>query len=81
MRRNTNYEFGIIDYDTDAVIQKSLRQGLNKDVTLLVIAHRLQTIMDADKIVCPVSIKYTSLKSLNLRRWSWTLGALSVPHF
>ena len=39
------------DYETDEVIQKSLREELGSDVTLLTIAHRLQTIMDADKIV------------------------------
>ncbi|KAI0697137.1 multidrug resistance-associated ABC transporter [Cytidiella melzeri] len=40
-----------IDYETDTVIQASLRQQLGKDVTLLTVAHRLQTIMDADKIM------------------------------
>ncbi|KAL4243444.1 hypothetical protein ABKN59_001093 [Abortiporus biennis] len=40
-----------IDYDTDTVIQTSLRKELDKDVTLLTVAHRLQTIMDADKIM------------------------------
>lgn len=40
-----------IDYKTDAVIQKSLRNELKKDVTIITVAHRLQTIMDADKIV------------------------------
>ncbi|KAI0758154.1 multidrug resistance-associated ABC transporter [Fomes fomentarius] len=40
-----------IDYETDEIIQKSLREELGKDVTLLTIAHRLQTIMDADKIL------------------------------
>ena len=39
------------DYETDSVIQSSLRTELGKDVTLLTVAHRLQTIMDADKIV------------------------------
>lgn len=39
------------DYETDSVIQTSLRRELDKDVTLLTVAHRLQTIMDADKIV------------------------------
>ncbi|TFK76754.1 P-loop containing nucleoside triphosphate hydrolase protein [Pluteus cervinus] len=39
-----------IDYKTDAVIQSTLRNEL-KDVTLITIAHRLQTIMDADKIL------------------------------
>ncbi|EIW53710.1 P-loop containing nucleoside triphosphate hydrolase protein [Trametes versicolor FP-101664 SS1] len=40
-----------IDYETDAIIQTSLRTELGKDVTLLTVAHRLQTIMDADKIM------------------------------
>jgi len=39
-----------IDYETDALIQKSLRNEF-KDVTLITIAHRLQTIMDSDKIM------------------------------
>ncbi len=33
------------------MIQESLRREVAKDVTLLTVAHRLQTIMDADKIV------------------------------
>ncbi|KAL0950660.1 hypothetical protein HGRIS_007446 [Hohenbuehelia grisea] len=40
-----------IDYKTDAVIQTSLRHELGGDVTLITVAHRLQTIMDADKIM------------------------------
>ncbi|GJE87808.1 multidrug resistance-associated ABC transporter [Phanerochaete sordida] len=40
-----------IDYDTDTIIQESLRKEVAKDVTLLTIAHRLQTIMDFDKIL------------------------------
>ncbi|PBK97861.1 P-loop containing nucleoside triphosphate hydrolase protein [Armillaria gallica] len=39
-----------IDYKTDAVIQKTLREEL-KDVALITVAHRLQTIMDFDKIM------------------------------
>ncbi|KAH7915135.1 hypothetical protein BJ138DRAFT_1170143 [Hygrophoropsis aurantiaca] len=39
-----------IDYKTDAAIQSSLRHEL-RDVTQLIIAHRLHTIMDADKIM------------------------------
>lgn len=38
------------DYRTDSIIQDSLRNEL-KDITLITVAHRLQTIMDADKIV------------------------------
>ncbi|KAJ7264448.1 P-loop containing nucleoside triphosphate hydrolase protein [Mycena haematopus] len=40
-----------IDYKTDSIIQNSLRQELGGDVSLLTVAHRLQTIMDADKIM------------------------------
>ncbi|KAJ7814135.1 P-loop containing nucleoside triphosphate hydrolase protein [Mycena olivaceomarginata] len=40
-----------IDYKTDTVIQNSLRTELPRDTTLLTVAHRLQTIMDADKIM------------------------------
>ena len=43
-----------IDYETDTIIQDSLRTNLGPDVTLFTIAHRLQTIMDADKIVSPI---------------------------
>ncbi|KAH7930564.1 hypothetical protein BV22DRAFT_1124835 [Leucogyrophana mollusca] len=39
-----------IDYKTDSAIQSSLRRGL-RDVTQIIIAHRLHTIIDADKIM------------------------------
>ncbi|KAJ6508402.1 hypothetical protein C8R45DRAFT_967292 [Mycena sanguinolenta] len=39
------------DYKTDTIIQNSLRQELPGDVSLLTVAHRLQTIMDADRIM------------------------------
>jgi ABC-type multidrug transport system fused ATPase/permease subunit len=38
------------DHDTDTLIQNSIRNEL-KDVTLITVAHRLQTIMDADNIM------------------------------
>ena len=41
----------MVDYETDAVIQSSLRNELKHDVTVITVAHRLQTIMDYDKIV------------------------------
>ncbi|EJD51853.1 ATP-binding cassette transporter [Auricularia subglabra TFB-10046 SS5] len=39
-----------VDYATDTAIQESIRHEL-KDVTLITVAHRLRTIMDADKIM------------------------------
>lgn len=39
----------IVDHETDGVIQKSLREM--KGVTQLIIAHRLRSVMDADRIV------------------------------
>ncbi|KAK0238173.1 hypothetical protein EDD85DRAFT_833297 [Armillaria nabsnona] len=39
------------DYKTDSIIQSSLRHELGSDMTLITVAHRLQTIMDADKIM------------------------------
>ncbi|KAJ6625970.1 P-loop containing nucleoside triphosphate hydrolase protein, partial [Mycena sp. CBHHK59/15] len=41
----------IVDYETDAVIQSSLQHELGSDVTVIKVAHRLQTIMDADRIM------------------------------
>ncbi|KAF9481115.1 multidrug resistance-associated ABC transporter [Pholiota conissans] len=40
-----------IDYKTDSVIQATLRHRLPADVTVITVAHRLQTIMDSDKIM------------------------------
>ncbi|KAI0768822.1 multidrug resistance-associated ABC transporter [Trametes elegans] len=40
-----------IDYETDTIIQTSLREELGRDVTVLTVAHRLHSIMDADKIM------------------------------
>ncbi|CAA7266127.1 unnamed protein product [Cyclocybe aegerita] len=40
-----------IDHETNVLIQSMLRHKLGPDVTLLTVAHRLHTIMDADKIM------------------------------
>ena len=54
------------DYKTDSIIQSSLRNELGKDVTLLTVAHRLQTIMDADKIVSVVGFLLDLGSHLNI---------------
>ena len=54
--RNLFIATSAIDYETDTVIQNSLRTNLGSDVTLFTIAHRLQTIMDADKIVSHIGV-------------------------
>lgn len=41
----------LADHKTDTAIQESLRHSLGSDVTVMIVAHRLQTVMDADKIV------------------------------
>ncbi|KAF9046093.1 multidrug resistance-associated ABC transporter [Panaeolus papilionaceus] len=40
-----------IDHKTDSIIQSTLRTRLGSDVSVLTVAHRLQTIMDSDKIM------------------------------
>uniref|UniRef100_A0A8H7XSA6 P-loop containing nucleoside triphosphate hydrolase protein n=1 Tax=Psilocybe cubensis TaxID=181762 RepID=A0A8H7XSA6_PSICU len=44
-------EYLVKDYNTDSLIQNTLRSKLGSDVTVIIVAHRLQTIMDADKIM------------------------------
>ncbi|KAJ7642249.1 multidrug resistance-associated ABC transporter [Roridomyces roridus] len=39
------------DYKTDAIIQKTLRTEVSKDTTLLIIAHRLQLVLDSGRLV------------------------------
>ncbi|TFK52961.1 P-loop containing nucleoside triphosphate hydrolase protein [Heliocybe sulcata] len=63
-----------VDYDTEAVIQSSLRTKLRSDVTVITIAHRLQTVMDADMII----VLDAGHIALNLsHRW---MGATTEPH-
>ncbi|KDR83115.1 hypothetical protein GALMADRAFT_238938 [Galerina marginata CBS 339.88] len=67
-----------IDYKTDAIIQSTLRSQLGPDVTVLTVAHRLQTIMDADKIMVLENghiVEFDSPKIL-LKKDKGTLRAL-----
>lgn len=65
-----------VDYTTDIVIQKALREDLGKDVTLLIIAHRLQTVMDADRIVRCTVLTSLGLLTSNSCRWCLMLVGL-----
>lgn len=49
------------DRDTDAAIQRAIRTELNKDTTVITVAHRLHTIMDSDRIVRPWPFMFVGL--------------------
>ncbi len=53
----TRLNHSIPDYKTDAVIQRTLRTEIAPDVTVITIAHRLQTIMDVDRIVSLIGLE------------------------
>ena len=40
-----------VDVETDAMLQTTLRSNMFKDRTIITIAHRINTILDSDKIV------------------------------
>lgn len=40
-----------VDVETDALIQRTLRSSVFKDRTIITIAHRINTILDSDRIV------------------------------
>jgi ABC-type transport system involved in cytochrome bd biosynthesis fused ATPase/permease subunit len=68
-----------IDHETDNIIQNTLRRELGSDVTVLTIAHRLQTIIDADKIVSVLALSEPIKKLIRFccaLRWYWMPGTL-----
>ena len=40
-----------VDVETDAMLQATLRSNMFKDRTIITIAHRINTILDSDRIV------------------------------
>jgi ATP-binding cassette subfamily C (CFTR/MRP) protein 1 len=40
-----------VDVETDALLQTTLRSSMFKDRTIITIAHRINTILDSDRIV------------------------------
>jgi hypothetical protein len=58
------------DYKTDTIIQESLRTELKRDVTVITVAHRLQTVLDSDKIVSGLFRTPAASKLRVFRRWS-----------
>ena len=40
-----------VDIETDAMLQTTLRSNVFKDRTIITIAHRINTILDSDRIV------------------------------
>jgi len=57
-----------LDHRTDAIIQKTLQNELPADVTVLTVAHRLHTIMNADRVV---SNLHADLKDFDLFAFRW----------
>ena len=49
-----------LDSDSEAVVQEALDRMM-KDFTVLVIAHRLSTVANADRILCVLLLPPTSL--------------------
>lgn len=58
------------------MIQSSLRTELKNDVTVITVAHRLQTIMDYDKIVSSL-LRYKNPSLKTGYRWCLMLVTLS----
>jgi ABC-type transport system involved in Fe-S cluster assembly fused permease/ATPase subunit len=65
-----------IDAATDTTIQASLRQELGRDTTVLVVAHRLQTIIDYDKIVRACRNASSETLTRGMLRWYSMQGVL-----
>jgi len=40
-----------VDVETDALLQATLRSNMFKDRTIITIAHRINTILDSDRII------------------------------
>ncbi|KAJ2907229.1 ATP-binding cassette glutathione S-conjugate transporter ycf1 [Zalerion maritima] len=40
-----------VDVETDALIQQTLRSDLFRNKTIITVAHRINTIMDSDRVV------------------------------
>jgi ATP-binding cassette, subfamily C (CFTR/MRP), member 1 len=40
-----------VDVETDAMLQSTLRSRMFRDKTIITIAHRINTILDSDRIV------------------------------
>ncbi len=49
--REANRKQAAVDVETDALLQSTLRSSMFQDRTIITIAHRINTILDSDKIV------------------------------
>lgn len=52
-----------VDVQTDALLQQTLRSSIFRDRTIITIAHRINTILDSDRIVVLSSGKVAEFDS------------------
>jgi len=65
-----------LDHKTDAIIQKTLQNELPADVTVLTVAHRLHTIMNADRVVSGLhAVRQHISNSFDIR---WCLNQVAL---
>lgn len=79
-----------VDVETDAMLQMTLRSNMFKDRTIITIAHRINTILDSDRIVVldrgrvaefdtPSSLVQKKGLFYELVKESGLLGSVEVP--